>query len=241
MVRRWVLFSLTFVVLLVEAGCHAPGKPKPDSEVLRPDQVLDFPTLYASNCAGCHGVQGKQGAAISLNNPVYLATAGLQNIQQITAAGVPGTMMPPFAKSSGGMLTDQQISVLAQGMMTAWESPSFGKTLPYAASAQGDPTHGKAAFTQFCARCHGADATGAMVNGRKTGPLFDPAYLSLISDQGLRSILLAGMPAEGMPDWRSDGIGPDARPMTDGEVADIIAWLTSHRVEAPGQPSREQQ
>ena len=58
-------------------GCmNAPGRPAPGPEVPRPDQVMDFATLYKQNCAGCHGENGKNGAAISLANPVYLAVAG---------------------------------------------------------------------------------------------------------------------------------------------------------------------
>ena len=57
-------------------GCDAPGRPAPGPEVPRPEQVLDFATLYKQNCAGCHGENGKNGAAISLANPVYLAIAG---------------------------------------------------------------------------------------------------------------------------------------------------------------------
>ena len=37
---------------------------------------MEFATLYKQNCAGCHGENGKNGAAISLADPVYLAVAG---------------------------------------------------------------------------------------------------------------------------------------------------------------------
>jgi cytochrome c oxidase cbb3-type subunit 3/ubiquinol-cytochrome c reductase cytochrome c subunit len=68
------------------------------------------------------------------------------------------------------------------------------------------------------------------------GSLVDPAYLALISDQGLRSLIIAGQPEDGMPDWRSDRTGAGSRAMTDKEVTDIVAWLASHRVATPGQP-----
>ncbi|HUD22557.1 MAG TPA: cytochrome c [Acidobacteriaceae bacterium] len=226
---------------LSSAGCNsAPGKPGPGPAVARPDQLLDFPTLYAQNCAACHGVNGNNGAAISLANPVYLAVAGVGNIQRVTALGVPGTAMPPFARSAGGMLTDQQIAILSQQMVALWGNPTAlnGVALPaYASSAPGDPARGQQAFTLFCARCHGADATGGHAdNGTTTGSLVDPAYLALISDQGLRSILIAGQPEQGMPDWRHHLVGPAARPITGQEIADLVAWLTSHRIATPGQP-----
>jgi hypothetical protein len=60
----------------------------------------------------------------------------------------------------------------------------------------------------------------------------DPSYLALISDQDLRSLIVAGVPDGAMPDWRSDA----AQPMTDQQVTDVVAWLASKRVATPGQP-----
>jgi cytochrome c oxidase cbb3-type subunit 3/ubiquinol-cytochrome c reductase cytochrome c subunit len=57
----------------------------------------------------------------------------------------------------------------------------------------------------------------------------------LISDQGLRSIILAGQTEQGPHDWRSYLTGPSARAMTDQEVTDTVAWLASHRIANPGQ------
>jgi cytochrome c oxidase cbb3-type subunit 3/ubiquinol-cytochrome c reductase cytochrome c subunit len=54
-----------------------------------------------------------------------------------------------------------------------------------------------------------------------------------MSDQGLRTIVIAGRPELHAPDWRGYVKG---KPMSDQEVTDVVAWLASHRVEAPGQP-----
>jgi cytochrome c oxidase cbb3-type subunit 3/ubiquinol-cytochrome c reductase cytochrome c subunit len=206
--------------------------PKPWSETARPENVLDFATLYGQNCAACHGDHGTNGAAISLANPAYLAATGLANIQRVTAAGVPGTMMPAFARANGGMLTDQQIAVLAQGMITAWANPAefSGQTLPpYASSSPGLAVEGKKPFAKFCASCHGSDGAGLSKNQIHTGSIVEPSYLSLISDQGLRGFIIAGQPEQGMPDWRSDLTGTGARAMTDQEITDTVAWLAAHR------------
>jgi cytochrome c oxidase cbb3-type subunit 3/ubiquinol-cytochrome c reductase cytochrome c subunit len=225
-------------VALLCAGCKdVPGRP--GAATTRPDQVLNFAVLYKDNCAACHGENGKNGAAISLANPVYLAVAGVQKIQQITAKGVPGTLMPAYAKSQGGMLTDQQVAVLAQGLEPEWGSANAlgGQAAPaYASSSAGDVAQGQKAFSTFCASCHGADGAGVVRGKLHTGSLVDPAYLALISDQGLRSLILAGQPQEGMPDWRSDMTGAGSRAMTDQEITDTVAWLASHRVATPGQP-----
>jgi cytochrome c oxidase cbb3-type subunit 3/ubiquinol-cytochrome c reductase cytochrome c subunit len=234
------LWLLACAISLTIAGCRsAPGKPGPEPETPRPEQVLDFATLYGQNCSACHGENGRNGAAISLANPAYLAIAGTTTLERITAAGVPGTAMPPFGKTKGGMLTDRQIAVLAEGMEQAWGNPAAlaGQALPaYAGSAPGNPAQGQKTFATFCARCHGVDATGAAAgNGVLTGSLVDPSYLALISDQGLRSIILAGLTEQGAHDWRGYLAGPGARPMTGQEIDDTVAWLASHRIATPGQ------
>jgi len=234
------LWLLACAISLTVAGCRsAPGKPGPEPETPRPEQVLDFATLYNRNCSSCHGVNGKNAAAIPLANPTYLAIAGVTNIERITAAGVPGTAMPPFGKNAGGMLTDRQIAVVAQGMEQAWGNPAAlaTQTPPaYAPSTPGNVAAGQQAFTTFCTRCHGAEGTGGKSpSGELVGSLVDPSYLALITDQGLRSIILADQAEQGPHDWRSYLTGPGARPMTDQEVTDTVAWLASHRTATPGQ------
>jgi mono/diheme cytochrome c family protein len=228
------------VTVFAMIGCsRMPGRPGPGPEVVRPEEVLDFPTLYRTNCAACHGEKGRNGAAISLANPVYFAVAGEENLRQITANGVPGKLMPPFAKSAGGMLTDSQINALTQGMVREWGKPDIlaGQNAPpYRATQTGDAVRGQQAFGAFCARCHGAAGEGSTGDNKsgagKVGSLVDGSYLALISDQGLRSMIIAGQPDEGMPDWRTDA----AQPMTDQQITDIVAWLESKRSADPGQP-----
>jgi mono/diheme cytochrome c family protein len=234
---RLRFLALNAVVLatacLALAGCsRVPGKPGPGPEVVRPDEVLDFPTLYKANCAACHGENGKNGAAISLANPVYLAIAGEDTLREITGKGVGGKLMPPFAKSAGGMLTDQQINVLAHGMMQEWSKPDLfaGMSLPqYASTMAGDAARGQEDYGTFCAKCHGPSGQGGK---GKVGSIVDGSYLALISDQALRSIVIAGRPDEGMPDWHSR----KAQPMTDQQITDVVAWLASKRIANPGQP-----
>lgn len=231
--------ALAAAVLALVGCSRVPGRPGPGPEVVRPDQVLNFATLYNVNCTACHGEIGRNGAAISLGNPVYLAVAGEQNLREITAKGVRGKLMPPFAKSAGGMLTDQQVDVLAHGMMQQWSRPDLfaGQNIPpYRATLAGDAAGGQLAFGTFCARCHGVageGSTGDTKSGTgKVGSIVDGSYLALISDQALRSIVIAGRPDEGMPDWRTDA----AQPLTDQQITDIVAWLSSKRIANPGQP-----
>lgn len=238
--RGDLLYIIVGVICLAPLGCsRLPGRPGPGPEVPRPEQVLDFSTLYRQNCAACHGVTGKDGAALPLANPVYLAIAGEDNIRQIIANGVPGKLMPAFQKSAGGYLTDKQIDVLAHGILDTWGKPNVlagDHPPPYAASQPGDAARGQQDYTAHCAQCHGANGEGSQNARYKQGSIVDPAYLELISDQGLRSIIVAGLPDRHMPDWRGDATEQPAQPLTDRQITDIVAWLGSHRAANPGQP-----
>jgi cytochrome c oxidase cbb3-type subunit 3 len=231
--QTFILFAAMLLAALALAGCSAlPGEPKPGPEVPRPDDVLDFTVLYQQNCSGCHGAAGRGGAAISLADPVFLGIVDEATLRRITANGVPGTSMPAFAHSAGGMLTDRQIDVLVHEMRTRWAKPDalHGATPPpYLASAPGDAQRGADVYKIFCASCHGVDGSGSA----HTGSIIDGSYLALISDQGLRVRVIVGEPESGAPDWRNNV--PD-RPMTSQEVSDVVAWLSGQRVQFPGQP-----
>src|SRR2546430_12284998 len=99
---------LGLVVFSLATGCdRLPGKPKAAARWMAPEQVTDFTQLYAQNCAGCHGVDGRLGAARPLHDPLYLALVGTDMLHPVIADGVPGTAMPAFAEPAGGNLTDR--------------------------------------------------------------------------------------------------------------------------------------
>lgn len=226
----WVFFA--GAVLVASTGCaNPPGVPVASADVARPDQQLEFPVLYKQNCAGCHGDNGRGGAALPLNNPAYLAIAGAQNLRTVTAQGMHGSMMPAFAQSSGGMLTDAQVDALVQGMLREWGRASDFPvaTLPsYAATTPGDPTNGQKVYAAACARCHGADGAGIKIQGQPAPQhsIVDPSYLALVNDQSLRTTVIAGHLDVNAPDWRSYTPG---HALSSQEITDIVAWIASHR------------
>ncbi len=244
------LAAATIAMALVLAACgRIPGRPAPGPEIARPEATLGFAQLYRQNCSACHGAEGRNGAAISLANPVYIAIAGENQLRQTIANGVPGRLMPAFARGAGGMLTGKQVDALAQGIVLQWGKPGLlagENPPPYLSASTGNAANGLQAYGIFCARCHGAAGKGGPADGRPAaehtgaawlGSIVDPSYLALISDQNLRSITIAGRPDEGMPDWRHDAAQPQiAKPMTEAQIDDILAWLASQRVIHPGQP-----
>jgi cytochrome c oxidase cbb3-type subunit III len=227
------LCALVALAAILASGCGTPhGQPSKDSEVLAPNEVLEFGTLYAENCAGCHGAEGRGGAAIALNNPVYLAIADDAAIRKVILKGVPGTAMPSFGQSAGGMLTDAQIDVITKEIRSRWSKQGIldAATVPsYAPKSIGDAQRGEVAYKTFCESCHGPGGAGAS----KGSAITNDSFLALVSDQELRTIVITGRPELGAPDWRGNVPG---RPMSDQEVTDVVAWLASHRVSNPGQP-----
>jgi len=229
---RAILAALLAFALLICAACtSSPGAPRAGSEVVPPSAVVEFSVLYGQNCAGCHGANGEGGAAIALANPVFLAIADNTVIRRTAATGVPGTSMPAFAQSAGGMLTEKQIDTLVRGIRS-WAKPdALGNQSPpsYLTQGLGDPQHGADAYRTYCSSCHGPNGGG----GSKASSIVDGSFLALVSDQQLRTIVIAGRPELGAPDWRGNVEG---RPMSAQEISDVVAWLSSQRPTLPGRP-----
>jgi len=215
--------------VLLSAGCSPPGRPVAGPPEGIPDQVTDFAVLFRTHCAGCHGTEGRGGAALALADPVYLAIADDAVLIAAIRDGVAGSLMPAFGRSAGGLLTEAQVAALVRGIRNQWARPDAlrGATAPpYAAPGPGDAARGAQVFHTFCAGCHGQGGRG----GPKASAITDHAYLSLISNQGLRTTVIVGRPELGAPDWRENVPG---RPMTSAEIGDVVTWLVAQRPHPP--------
>jgi mono/diheme cytochrome c family protein len=226
-------FGVAVLLTVSLAGCDIlPGRARArEQREAASTQVAMFHALYNQQCAGCHGRDGRLGAARPLNDAVYLALVPPPRLRQIIAEGVPGTAQPAFATRAGGALTDEQIDALVQGLLATWARPDAlpGVSVPPYAAKLGDPERGRAVYGAACASCHGADGGG----GPKAGSVVDPSYLALVSDQHLRTTVVAGRPDLGMPDWRGDVGG---RALSPKEISDVVAWLVAKRKPVPGRP-----
>ena len=227
--RLIVTATATLLIVGLSASCdRLPGKPDEAARWKRPTEVVAFDQLYAGNCSGCHGADGRLGAARPLNDPLYLALVNDDTLRQVIAQGVPNTAMPAFVQQQGGILTDEQIKVIVQGIRSRWaRSDQFNAvTLPAYGTEQnsksGDVSRGLVVYKSYCSQCHDADGRGHP----KGGAIVDPNYLALVSDQSLRTTVIAGRSDLGKPDWRDNVPG---RPMSPQEISDVVAWIASHR------------
>jgi mono/diheme cytochrome c family protein len=240
-----IAIGLVLVIALL-TGCsvHLPGQPSEAERWRAPAEISDFNQLYTQNCAGCHGVNGKLGAASSLNDPLYLAFVTDDAMRQAISKGRVGTNMPAFSEQAGGHLTDQQIELLVTGMRSRWSKPdefkvvelprySVDETGPTSGSSPmidnisamsfetAAATRGAATYKTYCGSCHGTNGDGG-----SAGSIVDPNFLNLVSDQGLRTTVVVGRADMGKPDWRGNVPG---RPMSAQEIADVVAWLAGQR------------
>jgi cytochrome c oxidase cbb3-type subunit 3 len=227
---RAILSLVPFALVAGSLGCDRKiGPPNDEEELMRPENVASFDRIYKQNCSACHGENGSRGPALDLANPEYQALVDDASLRRWITSGMPGTQMPAFGESAGGFLTPQQVDVLVAGMRRRWDQKDRGAAVdmpPYSSDAEGYAEHGQEIVRVSCASCH--------QQGQRK--ITDASYLSLVNDQSLRSIVIAGRPDLGHPDWNQVRHG---QPLTDQDVGDVIAYLRSLRSDTPGQPYPE--
>jgi cytochrome c oxidase cbb3-type subunit 3 len=226
---RAILSLIPFTLLIATIGCERKiGPPNDEEELMRPENVASFDRLYMQNCSACHGENGSGGPALDLANPNYQALVDDASLRHWITSGMPGTQMPAFGEPAGGFLTPQQVDVLVAGMRTRWnhKDHSAADMPSYSSNTEGNAERGRDIFRVSCASCH----------QQERQKFAGASYLSLVSDQSLRSIIIAGRPDLGQPDWKHVRPG---QPLADQDVTDVIAYLHSLRSDTPGQPYPE--
>jgi len=216
-VSAYAFLAIAFVLL---SGCYAPGKPPGNAEAEESNET-DFKGLFARNCSGCHGEDGKNGPGRILHDALYLAVIPKEEIRNVIAHGRPGTSMPAWSRAQGGALTDHQIDILVEGIANNWSkpAPSANPPLPpYSAPVEsGDGNRGKLLFAQYCVLCHRPGVIG---------PVSDPNYLSLVTNQNIRTSIIVGRPDLGMLSYRNLKLG---RALSNQDISDVVTYLASLR------------
>ncbi len=208
-----LIASLACLVML---GCMAHPAQKEELAT----EVTDFDALYGKNCAGCHGADGKRGAAHPLNDPLYLKLVSKEQVRQIVELGRGG--MPAFAESQGGALLPKQVDALLEGLEQHWARPvNIGNAKLPAYSIEGETGNadqGQQVYQRVCTLCHGKNS--------RVGSITDASYLQLVTNQYLRTNVIVGRRDMGMPDWRTVAGG---HALSDQDIADVVEYLASQR------------
>lgn len=216
--RSLVLGAVPLILAL--AGCGGVSGTVAEGPPPRPEQVVDFKTLYNQNCRACHGENGQNGPSMDLGNPEFQALVDDNTLRDIISHGLIGTQMPAWAEQAGGMLTAQQINAIVAGMRKEWAKPnafSGATPPPLKQPGGGSAQHGQQVYQQRCAGCH---------QGNERQQPNSPVYLSLVSDDVLRTIIIAGRPDIHQPDFQHDNAnGAAGQPLSAQDVTDIVAYL----------------
>ena len=209
-------FLLGIFALAALCGCGGVPGTLREGPPTRPDQILDFKTLYNQNCRACHGENGQNGPSMDLASPQFQALVDDNTLRDIISHGLPGTQMPAWSQQAGGILTDQQINAIIAGMRKEWAKPSAfagAPPPPFHQPPGGNAQHGQQVYQQRCAGCH---------QGNDRQQVNSPVYLSLVSDDVLRSIIIAGRPDIHQPDLQHENV-------SGRDVTDIVTYLHAQR------------
>ena len=240
MMRHMLTTGLVLALALVLAGCKMPGQPNQPEPA---SEFANFTHLYRTHCSGCHGKDGTLGPAPPLNNALFLSSVPDAELLRVITEGRPlpkepgqvgptGTLMPPFASTKGGPLTEEQVKVLATGLKSFWgpEPKLIGVPAYLGDGKAGSAQAGVGVYDRACARCHGKEGAGGVdVDvGKKIGAINDRTYLALISDQALRRIIITGRPDLGMPSYEKT-LGSASQARTAQDIADLVALLAAWR------------
>ncbi len=170
-------------------------------------------TLYADNCAGCHGENGEGKTGPALNSQQLLKATADETLFNLIRTGVPGTTMPAWGQSFGGPFTDEQVRQ-SVAFIRAWEPTAPELTEEVAAP---DPVRGAMIFANTCRICHGENGQGT----DRAPALNDPVRLKEFEDAWYRSTIAHGRPAKGMPTWGTV--------LSPAQINDLVALLAAWR------------
>lgn len=180
-------------------------------------------TVYAENCAACHGANGEGSTlAPALNTDELRVRLSDADIARIVQEGVPGTLM---ASWSAALDTYQQQSIVA--LISNWgELNAAGITLPVIEAAPLDTSpqaiaNGQRLFSLLCTQCHGTDGYGSPI----APALNNQTFLSQTPDAAIQQIIAGGVTGTNMPAWGGY--------LTDADIAAITVYLRSLEATAP--------
>ncbi|HUW27610.1 MAG TPA: c-type cytochrome [Sulfuriferula sp.] len=182
----------------------------------------DGATLFARNCAACHGSTGTGGIGVPLALPSFQASISDDYLRQTIRLGRPGRVMPAF-----GNLKPDEVEAIVR-YVRAWnkEPAVTYSTQPI----QGNAVHGKQLFAQYCAACHGAtgagsEGTGVTFSRPRDLPIMAPAlhnpgFLASATDAMIKATLIKGREGTPMASFIKRGL-------TEDDINDIVSYVRS--------------
>lgn len=184
-------------------------------------EKLEGATAYGYLCAACHGKEGEgkdyeayASGVAAIGNVDFLRVASKEFIRFTMDKGRSGRQMSTWAPEVSG-ISDGELSELARFVDTRLERP-----LPELQGIRASAISGAELYGQKCETCHGEDGKGGLAVSLKQKGLLARADHDFL----LRTIF-RGRDNTAMPAWWN---------LEDGEIADLLALMTSWRFELTG-------
>jgi mono/diheme cytochrome c family protein len=173
-------------------------------------------TLFAQNCAPCHGELGEGGPnpanpnqlIAAIGTAEFLNTRDDSTLFQVISQGQPDQGMSPFGSANGGNLEDDQINSIV-AYLRSWQANPPVTTPPQLTI----PTLNLSAadvYAKVCAQCHGSNGEGST-----TAP--DLNDLSDDTDQDVYNAISKGTPYTTMLAF--DSI------LSDSQIQELVAII----------------
>ncbi len=167
-------------------------------------------SIFARQCAGCHGADGGGAIGPSLKSNDFLRMVDDRYLYRSIVEGRPSTAMPSWQH-----LSADDVGALISFLRTKQKGPAFPAS---SMIARGDYNVGRVRYEQACAGCHGVAGSGGV------GPqLTNPVFLDSVSDAALKRWIERGRSGTAMMGFSPESQGPVS--LDDRQINDIIAYL----------------
>lgn len=160
--NRWMTWGgvllLAFALAFPLYRAVEPNR-RADAQQQRVENLAILGTdLFGTNCAQCHGSEGRGGLAPALRSKQFLLSATDSQISQLIAVGVPGSQMASYGLDFGGPLTSEQVDAIVVYLRSLEaEAPDF-PAWRFPLAQEG--LTGKEIYNLACASCHGVGLSG---------------------------------------------------------------------------------
>lgn len=221
---RWVEYTIGILATaMIAAGILLYALQEPERIVMAQQAQIGVEldagaSLYAENCAVCHGLAGEGIGATPALNSETLAQVGYEDLAKTISRGLYGTAMPAWSKTDGGPLSDYQIGQLVtliqlgdwQAVQDRVVNLGLAPRIPF--TTQADPAvlqsvaalpEGEAlaqalqVYARECVACHGADGLGSSL-----APAINAPVVAEKPAETLERTLRSGVAGTLMASWQ---------------------------------------
>ena len=179
-------------------------------------------TVYAENCAACHGSNGSGTVIAPAIDTPDLRQTPVEELVDLVTSGVSGTLMAGW----DDMLEPTEITAVIHLILRWPDLVQAGVDFPEV-EVMTIPTSpelmaaGNQLFNIACKSCHGVDGYGSPMAPAVNNQLF----LSETPDAAIYQIIAGGIPGTLMPAWGSR--------LNDQEIQSLVAFLRGQEPSAP--------